>query len=133
LSGGTYLISATLLQPVRSRFEGGLGPWNQRYETSYRELERNVAPLLAGDEIARAAALTTRSLEDWSQLMTAYEHLRFARLTAFLRQREPDDNVNYSILVYRLSDADVAQALEGPPSEMKPEPTWLSRDSVPGK
>jgi hypothetical protein len=47
-----------------------------------------------------------------------YEMCRFARLTAYLRQREPDDNVNYSILVYRLTEADLARALDGPPPEL---------------
>jgi hypothetical protein len=32
---------------------------------------------------------------------------------AYLRQREPDDHVGHSILIYRLTDADLAQALEG--------------------
>ncbi len=36
--------------------------------------------------------------------------------------REPDDEVGYSILIYRLSDADVAAAIEGPPCELLPEP-----------
>jgi hypothetical protein len=133
LAGGTYLISATLLQPARSRFEGGVGPWNQSYESGYQGLRRAVAPLLTGDETTRAAALKSRSPDDWTRLMTVYEHLRFARLTAFLRQREPGDNVNYSILVYRLSDADIVHALDGPPAEMEPEPPWLSRAAAPGE
>jgi len=51
----------------------------------------------------------------------SFEHLRFARLCAFLRRREPDDNVGYSILIYRLSDQDVREALYGPPAELLPE------------
>ena len=31
-----------------------------------------------------------------------------------LRKREPDYLINYSVLVYRLTDADIAQALDGP-------------------
>ena len=132
LTGGTYLISATLLQPVRSRFEGGTGPWNLRYESGYQGLRRAVAPLLTGDETTRAAALKARSPDDWTHLMTVYEHLRFSRLTAFLRQREPDDNINFSILVYRLSDQDIFRALDGPPAEMKPAPPWLFGGPAPG-
>ena len=133
LAGGTYLISATLLQPFRSSFEGGVGPWNQRYESGYQGLRQAVAPLLTGDETTRAAALHARSPDDWTHLMTVYEHLRFARLTAFLRQREPDDNINFSILVYRLSDADLARALDGPPAEMKPAPPWLFPGEAAGR
>ena len=37
---------------------------------------------------------------------------------AFLRQREPDDNVGYSILIYRLTAEDVQRAVFGPPVEL---------------
>src|SRR5947209_6831662 len=50
-----------------------------------------------------------------------FDHLRFARLCAWLRRREPDDSVGYSILVYRLTDRDVRDALYGPPAELAPE------------
>lgn len=43
--------------------------------------------------------------------------LRAARLFAHLRQREPDHQVGYSILIYDVSDAELRQALEGPPPE----------------
>ena len=109
-------------KPIRRRDSG---PWNQKYESGYQGLRRAVAPLLTGDETTRAAALKARSPDDWTHLMTVYEHLRFSRLTAFLRQREPDDNINFSILVYRLSDQDIFRALDGPPAEMKPAPPWL--------
>ena len=33
---------------------------------------------------------------------------------AFLRRRQPDAMIGYSILIYRLTDADVAQAVNGP-------------------
>ena len=38
--------------------------------------------------------------------------------TASDRQREPDDEINYSILVYHLSAADLQQALADPPVEL---------------
>jgi hypothetical protein len=40
--------------------------------------------------------------------------VELARLLAFLRQREPDEMINYAILVYRLSDADVKAAMTMP-------------------
>ena len=49
--------------------------------------------------------------------LSAFAEYRFARLTAYLRQREPDDEIGYSILVFKLTDADIAQALDGPPAE----------------
>lgn len=47
-----------------------------------------------------------------------YIRLSFGRLYSFLWQREPDDHVGYSILIYRLSDKEVARALLGSPPEL---------------
>ena len=47
-----------------------------------------------------------------------YIRLSFGRLCALLRQREPDDHVGYSILIYRLSDKEVARALLGSPPKL---------------
>ena len=46
-----------------------------------------------------------------------FAKLRFARLCAYLRQREPDDHVGHSMLIYRLSKEQIAEALEGAPPE----------------
>ena len=59
-----------------------------------------------------------RPLVAWRNLLAEFDEYRLARLTAYLRRREPDDNVNFSILVYRLTDADVSRALDGPPPAM---------------
>ena len=48
--------------------------------------------------------------------------MRFARLCSFLREREPDAKIGYSILIYRLTDADLARALAGPPCELLAKP-----------
>jgi hypothetical protein len=112
--GGTYLISATMLQPINFAAGGPLGPWNERYEAAYQELAGIVGPLLGDDAVARRTRLGERSPQEWEELLLRFEALRFARLTAFLRHREPDDNINYSILVYRLSDADISRAMQGP-------------------
>ena len=49
------------------------------------------------------------------QQFDAFNQLRFARLCAWLRPRQPDDEVGHSILIYRLTDGDLRQALTGPP------------------
>ena len=121
LTGGTYFISASMLQPVMYQLQGPLGPWNRRYEDAYQTLAARVRPLLSADPAARLAALSKLPLEDWVTTLAYYRMCRLARLTAFLREREPDANVNYSILVYRLSDADVARALDGPPPPLGPD------------
>lgn len=123
LAGGTYFISATMLQPVTSSplLDNAFGPWNQRYEDNYQYLYNQVKPFLDDNEDGRMAALHTNALMQWRQIFYAFEMWRFARLTAYLRQREPDDNVDFSILVYHLTDEDIKKALDGPPAELKPD------------
>jgi hypothetical protein len=48
-----------------------------------------------------------------------FAHLRTSRLCAFLRGREPDAEIGRSILIYRITDADVRQALDGPSPEQR--------------
>jgi len=55
--------------------------------------------------------------------------LRFARLCAFLRWRQPDADIGGSILICRLSDADVEQATTGKPAELLPERVPLTRNA----
>jgi hypothetical protein len=120
LSGGVYCISATMLQPVLLR---PAGPWNARYEAAYQQAWAEAMPLIRvfDDPVARLGIWPTRTPQQWRSLIETFDELRFARLRAYLRRRPPDDQVNYSILVYNLSDAEVRQALEGPPPELGPD------------
>lgn len=119
LTGGTYFISATMLQPVTG---DSFGSWNALYEASYQRHCRMVKPLLQDNIELRMAALQKRPLRKWQEILRLFDAERFARLTAYLRRREPDDNVNFSILVYKLTDADMARALDGPLSGLSPVP-----------
>jgi hypothetical protein len=103
-----------MLQPVYYPFTGPWGPWNERYEAAYQELSEAVQPLMDQDGTTRIAALRRHSAGEWPDILKHFEEYRFARLTAFLRARQPDEEINFSILVYRLSDADVELALRGP-------------------
>jgi hypothetical protein len=118
LMAGTYFISATLLQPVIEPTRGAFGPWNKRLEREYEAARQFVAPLFSDDPAERSEALAKLPAENWIEAVSSHEHLRFRRLSAFLRQREPDDNVGYSILVYKVSADDLARALDGPPVEL---------------
>ncbi len=120
LTGGTFLISATMLQPV-TNLQGPWGPWNPRYEAAYQAAARLVAPLLTDDPAVRNAAMAQWPARQWLNTVNDFDELRFARLTAYLRRREPDDNIGHSILVYHLTDADLDRALRGPPSELGPD------------
>jgi hypothetical protein len=113
LTGGTYFISATMLQTYMYDADGPVAAWNQWCETTYRQIYMMAKPLLDDDPAVRRAALGQHSPDEWQLILNSFEVARFQRLVAFLRRREPDDNVNFSILVYRLTDADISSALEG--------------------
>ncbi len=119
LQGGVYCISATMLESVYTPY---YGPWCAPYENLYRQLTGELSALdqTADDPAARMKLFQEKGQAYWEMRISAYEQLRFARLCAWLRQREPDDEVGYSILIYRLSDADVQQALSGSPVELLP-------------
>ncbi len=131
LGAGTYLISATMVQPVNFDLSGPWGPWNPRYEATYQGLKALTEPLMSPDLGVRRAAAIQRGLASWPPLLERFEEFRFARLAAYLRQREPDDEINYSILVYRLSDTDLASALDGPPAELKPDTQTAEIQALP--
>ena len=102
---GTYCISATTLQHVYSLAHG---KWTREYESAYRlALAREVYhfDLTANDSFINSASL---------------QRLRFARLCAYLRKREPTANVGNSILVFQLNQQELDQALYGPPAELAP-------------
>jgi hypothetical protein len=131
LGAGTYLISASMLQPVNFKLSGPWGSWNERYEKTYQELSTTVKPLMESDLATRKDALVRRSSADWEILLNRFEEYRFGRLTAFLRQREPDDEINFTILVYRLSSADLTLALDGPPPESGPDYGAMEKMKLP--
>jgi len=111
LEGGVYCISATLVQTV---LLSPLGRWTEYYEQIYQELGRDI------DRLVRSGPEGRRTLAEplWQERLRHFLELRMGRLCAYLRAREPDDNVGYSILIYRLSGDDVRQALYGPPVEL---------------
>jgi hypothetical protein len=123
LRGGVYCISATMLQTV---YLSCPGPWNSRYEDKYRQVadfleRRQVASFLErvaatrDDPAARRALLHQAGDLDLAKLVTEvvvpFHQLRFGRLCAYLRQREPDHQVGYSILIYHLTDEEVLRAV----------------------
>jgi hypothetical protein len=118
---GTYFISATMLQPLEYDPPGPWGPWNARYEAKYQELRALAQPFLGDNQAERVSALTQTSVYEWMKILNDFDQFRFARLTAFLREREPDDTVNGSILVYTLTAADLDRAVNGPSPPFGPD------------
>jgi hypothetical protein len=122
LTGGMYCISATMLQAVYLAPYNGR--WNQEYEARYQELRQLVLTYQQGsaDPDVRARLHESAAQLEMQKTFRMYELLRFGRLCSCLRQRDPDAQPGYGMLIYRLTDADIAQALEGDPCELLPAP-----------
>ena len=111
LGAGVYCISATVRDVISRTL------YSPEQESNYRAALENLATFARAseNEQAWAALMKQTGQEYWQQLFTQFDQLRTGRLVAFLRGRDPDAMVGYSILIYRLTDADVALALNGPP------------------
>jgi 4-amino-4-deoxy-L-arabinose transferase-like glycosyltransferase len=96
--GGLFCISVTLFQGL---YTLSPGPWTGERETLYRQL------------LETATTRTPSTAE-----ATMIEHLQFARLRHVLSAREPDARVGHSILIFRLRDDEVAQALYAPLADL---------------
>lgn len=112
LEPGLYVVSATMLQHVYSSLHG---PWTAELETEYQRLHAIEDTLLAYDHEPKRRAELQREAPDakWQQAWKRYDLLRFARLCHYLREREPDAMIGYSLLIYRLSPAELAAVTEG--------------------
>ena len=113
LKPGVYCFSATMLQGV---YFMRPGLWNQQYEDEYRT---TIQQLLAFDSTAanpgaRQALVRKTGESFWIDDFHLYEHLRTARLAAYLRRREPDQQIGHSILIYRVDNQDLERALGAP-------------------
>jgi tetratricopeptide (TPR) repeat protein len=110
LEAGIYCISATRLQQV---YDIPISRWTPILEDAYQSCVNRVRAaqgmeLLVGSELQNA----NPARDELSM------RLRFARLCAALRQREPDDRAGYSILIYRMTEDEIQRALFGPPPEL---------------
>jgi hypothetical protein len=111
---GIYCVSATMLQSTYNiRFPG---PWTPEYEQHYDEVLQQLRLLIGATPDVRDRELTERE-DYWRDFMLEYDYLRMGRLSALLRRREPDDHINFSILIYRLTQEDLELAFERQLSE----------------
>jgi 4-amino-4-deoxy-L-arabinose transferase-like glycosyltransferase len=113
LRGGVYCISATMLRRVYTHVRG---PWSAEYERTYQSLEAWMQHLKSGAPNAQPTSVdgTVLSREEIESRLFNYEQLQFGRLCHFLEHRSVDARAGYSILIYRLSDAEVTFALKAP-------------------
>jgi hypothetical protein len=122
LTPGYYAISASLLQGV---YTAAFGPWSRDYEAMYRSAQRNfdVFNRTAPNTPERRALFAQMPPGFWDEEFARFEHLRFARLCAWLRQQgEPPHHVGHAIFIWKLDFAALETALLGPPVELTDEP-----------
>jgi len=142
LRPGVYCVSATALQAV---YDEPFGHWCRKFEQTYQTAREYVlAQRAAGggdapppptfddaDGLSRGD-LGLDDIDDESSVeavaVYSFNILQAGRLRAFLRHHEPAAAVGGSILVFRLSAADLEAALVGPPAELD-EISWMERDS----
>jgi hypothetical protein len=110
LGGGVYCVSATILDVIGPSF------YKVEDESNYQAALRNLIAFARASENEQtwSALLRQTGEQYWHDLFKQFDQLRTGRLMAFLRTRQPDALVGYSILIYRLTDADVALAVNGP-------------------
>jgi hypothetical protein len=116
LAGGLYCISATTLEEVYSPVRG---EFTLAHEQEYQSL-RPLIPVFQAywqSPATRAEALRTLPAETIVRTWLRFDLLRFARLCHYLRARSPDATVGYSILIYRLTDAEIDRVIHGRYSE----------------
>jgi hypothetical protein len=113
LSAGIYCISATMLQGI---YLDAPGPWTAAYQQQFEAAAMNlrVFDRTAGNPADRERLIRQTGADFWQKNFVAFDQLRFARLVAYLRRRSPDASVGYSILIYRVTDADIRDALTAP-------------------
>lgn len=116
---GSFLVSATCLVNMYSNVCPG--PWRASYEDAWRRTETLVHSWREADEAGRARIVEDFGADAWRVLLREHAELVMGRLSAFLRRREPDRALaGGSMLLYRLDEADVAEALFGEPPEIAP-------------
>ncbi len=107
LQEGVYCISATMLQCTYTLFPG---PWNPDYEKRY-QLARRYVQMFEYAKKQGAEKKEFLAKVPWPEVFHAYDQLRFGKLCDYLRRREPDAQIGYSILIYRLGADDLREAL----------------------
>lgn len=116
LTAGTYCVSATILQQVYSPVRG---PWTPELEKEYQE-GRLKEPLFReywNNPSVRAELRQHGVAEKFERTWLRHALLRFTRLCHYLRVRQPDALIGYSILIHRLTDDDLDAALNTPYSD----------------
>ncbi|HMD59942.1 MAG TPA: glycosyltransferase family 39 protein [Opitutaceae bacterium] len=102
---GYYAVSASVLEGMAQ----AIGPWNSFYEENYGKVCRMMDDASALPDDRRGEA--------YARLSYPYVVLRLARICAWLRRpqtKTPEAFVGHAILVWKLTEKDISDALTGP-------------------
>ena len=115
LQPGVYCISASMAYSVY--LSDAPGPWTEEFEKSFQADKMAVRMWASASQTPGGTeALVARVPQGvWPATFTSFERRRLGRLLAVLRRREPDAQVGYSILIYRVSAEELRGALDGSP------------------
>jgi len=119
---GIYAISATIFQSFDVKT---MGPWNKVYEAAYQECLSNlkIYDETANDPIQRALLLKKFPPTFWTREYRDFKKLRFGRMCSWLRHhRKPDANIGHTILIWRLNQQELNEALQGAPAVLEAAP-----------
>ncbi len=112
LRGGIYAISATRLQlfinPKHAK-------WRTTDEREYRLLDREMRKLIIAsrDTDSFRKIIAEKGDKYWGKVGNSWKQYRNRKLIAGLRRRKPDANIGGSILIFRLSDAEIRKLMNG--------------------
>lgn len=117
LKGGIYCISATMFQftyyNTGLSISTGLNP-AQISENLFIEIYPEIKKFIKDkSELSITSQVNEKAEKLLPLLYDIYDYLRFAKLCLYLRlhREKPDAYAGYSILIYRLSDKEVEEAL----------------------
>lgn len=116
LQPGLYCVSATALQQPQPFARRGWGPGLEAAYQGLRGLAERVRDPAGGPAaVAESEGMTSATL---SALGNDYARLRFQRLCSYLRVRQPEAAIGYSIFVHRLTESEIQTATEEPPANL---------------
>lgn len=103
---GTYCISATMLQQVYSNW---FFNWSAKLEKDLFLCQRKIKGLqrtLQETDEPQERARTVTLLGKYVELK---QRLKFAKLCYYLRSGEPETNIGYSILIYKVTEQEISK------------------------
>lgn len=113
LEPGLYAMSATMLQGM---YSPDLRPWTAQHESTYRfllsEFRRLVA--LAPDQAAMLQLIEEEGATKWANCINHFISYRAERLRIRLLNMEPEEVINHTIFIYRLSEEDLQRIVIDP-------------------